>query len=56
MNPPGPEVTFSKQNLNVTVQVGTSKVTWYPKTIEEESLGGNLKGTLRVSAYVICSI
>ncbi len=41
--------SFSKNNLNVTASVNGVDVVWYPKTTGEDKLGGNLKGTLRVS-------
>ena len=41
--------SFNQDNLEVSIQLNGKTVTWKPTPASQESLGGNLKGTIRVS-------
>ena len=40
--------SFNSDNLEVSIQLNGATVTWKPTPAVQDSLGGNLKGTIRV--------
>ena len=48
------EVSFNSDNLKVSLQLNGGTVTWKPITAIQDNLGGNLKGTIRVSRSSFC--
>lgn len=43
--------SFSKENLIIEYQINGKYNSWSPQPYTEDSLGGNLGGTVRVSLY-----
>jgi hypothetical protein len=43
--------SFNSENLEVLIQLGGATVTWKPTPAVQDTLGGNLKGTIRVRIF-----
>ena len=50
----GPSVeSFNSDNLEVSIQLNGATVTWKPTPAIQNTLGGNLKGTIRVRIVLL---